>query len=68
MVYAMFKQKIKYRNVDKSVLLEELQTTKGSTLKRSATVEYTPNSFMSVEHASSNAATLRDDTKYAHLL
>ena len=68
-MYAVFYRlnKINYRSVDKSGLLQELETTsKQSALKRSATVEYTPNSFLSVEHALSNTTTLKDDTKYSH--
>ena len=54
-------------SVDKFLLLEELQPTiKRSALKRSATVAYTPNPLLPVEHASSDAATLNDDIKYAY--
>lgn len=57
--------KINDRSVDKFMLLEELQPTiKRSAMKRSATVVYTPNPLLPVEHASSDAATLMDDTKY----
>lgn len=74
-IYTMFcftiLSKIYDRSVDKLMLLEELQpTVKQCTLKHSATIAYTPNSLLSAEHTctSSDAATIKDDTKYNNII